>query len=66
MGGSTADLWRLKSEPDGPIHRLDFKPMDGMDMYPQVRMAVMVEGMSIRESSLVFGLHRDTVRKMVV
>ena len=25
----------------------------------------MVEGMSIREASRVFGLHRDTVRKML-
>ena len=36
-----------------------------VDMYLRVRMAVMVEGMSIREASRVFGLHRDTVRKMV-
>ena len=25
----------------------------------------MVEGMSVREASRVFGLHRDTVRKML-
>ena len=30
-----------------------------------VRRAVMVEGMSIREAARVFGLHRDTVRKML-
>ena len=36
-----------------------------MDVYLRVRRAVMVEGMSLREASRVFGLHRDTVRKMV-
>ena len=36
-----------------------------VDVYLRVRRAVMVEGMSIREASRVFGLHRDTVRKMV-
>ena len=33
--------------------------------YLRVRRAVMVEGSSIREASRVFGLHRDTVRKML-
>ena len=37
-----------------------------VDVYLRVRRAVMVEGMSIREASRVFGLHRDTVRKMTV
>ena len=37
-----------------------------VDVYLRVRRAVMVEGMSIRDScSRVFGLHRDTVRKML-
>ena len=36
-----------------------------VDVYLRVRRAVMVEGMSIREASRVFGLHRDTVRKML-
>ena len=36
-----------------------------VDVYLRVRRAVMVEGMSLREASRVFGLHRDTVRKMV-
>ena len=36
-----------------------------MDVYLRVRRAVMVEGMSIREASREFGLHRDTVRKML-
>ena len=33
--------------------------------YLRVRRAVMVEGMSVREVSREFGLHRDTVRKML-
>ena len=36
-----------------------------VDVYLRVRRAEMVEGMSIREASRVFGLHRDTVRKML-
>ena len=36
-----------------------------VDVYLRVREAVMVEGMSIREVSRVFGLHRDTVRKVL-
>ena len=39
--------------------------MYSVDVYLQVRRAVMVEGMSIREASRMFGLHRDTVRKML-
>ena len=35
-----------------------------VDVYLRVRRAVMVEGKSIREAARVFGLHRDTVRKM--
>ena len=35
------------------------------EMYVQVRRAGLVEGMSVREASRVFGLHRDTVRKML-
>ena len=38
-----------------------------VDVYLRVRCrAVMVDGMSTREASRVFGLHRDTVRKMLV
>ena len=37
-----------------------------VEMYFQVRRACLVEGMSVREASRVFGLHRDTVRKMLV
>ena len=40
--------------------------MYSVDVYLRVRRAVMVEGMSIREASRVFGLHRDTVSKMLV
>ena len=36
-----------------------------MEMYARVRRAGMVEGMSVREASRVFSLHRDTVRKML-
>ena len=36
-----------------------------VDVYLRVRRAVMVEGRSVREASRVFGLHRDTVRKML-
>ena len=36
-----------------------------VEMYVQVRRACIVEGMSVREASRVFGLHRDTVRKML-
>ncbi len=36
-----------------------------VDVYLWVRKAVMEEGMSIREASRGFSLHRDTVRKML-
>ena len=36
-----------------------------VEVYLRVRRAVMVEGKSIREVSREFGLHRDTVRKML-
>ena len=39
--------------------------MYSVEVYLRIRRAVMVEGMSIREASRVFGLHRDTVRKML-
>ena len=34
-------------------------------MYLRVRIACFVEGMSAREAARVYGLHRDTVRKML-
>ena len=36
-----------------------------VEVYLQIRRAVMAEGMSVREASRVFGLYRDTVRKML-
>ena len=39
---------------------------DKVNVCLRVRRAVMVDGKSIREASRVFGLHRDTVRKMLV
>ena len=36
-----------------------------VDVYLRVRRAVMVDGMNMREAARVFGLHRDTVRKML-
>ena len=36
-----------------------------VEMYARVRPACMVEGMGIREAAREFGLHRDTVRKML-
>ncbi len=36
-----------------------------VEIYVQVRRACLVEGMSVREASRVFGVHRDTVRKML-
>ncbi len=35
------------------------------EMHANVRRACLAEGMSGRETSQVFGLHRDTVRKML-
>ena len=39
--------------------------MYSVDVYLQFRRAVIVEGMSIRDAAREFGLHRDTVRKML-
>ena len=36
-----------------------------VEVYLRGRRAAMVEGMSIREASRMFRLHRDTVRKML-
>ena len=36
-----------------------------VDAYLRVRRAVMVNEMSMRKAARVFGLHRDTVRKML-
>ena len=37
-----------------------------VELYNRVRIACHVEGMSIREAARVFGLHRDTARKMLM
>ena len=39
--------------------------MYNVEMYLRVRRACFVEGMSVREAARVFGLHRDSVRKML-
>ena len=39
--------------------------MYSVDMYGRVRHACHVEGMSIREAARIFGLHRETVSKML-
>ncbi len=39
--------------------------MYSVDLYGRVRRACHVEGMSIREAARVFGLHRETVSKML-
>ena len=39
--------------------------MHQVELYLRVRRACMVDRVSIREASRVFGLHRDTVRKML-
>ena len=36
-----------------------------VDVYLRVRRAVMVDGMNMREAARTFGLHRNTVRKML-
>ena len=36
-----------------------------VELYLRVRRACMVDGMSVREASRVFGVHRETVRKML-
>ena len=39
--------------------------MHPVEMYARVRRACLAEGMSGRETSRVFGLHREVVRKML-
>ena len=71
VGGLAAHIRRLNTAPSAAIHRVIVDPMDGAmdvsrgDVYLRVRRVVMVEGMSIREAARTFGLHRDTVRKML-
>ena len=70
VGGVKVGRRRLKIGPSAAIHRFEVELMVVRWMYRvdvnlRVRRAVMVEGMSIREASRIFGLHRDTVRKML-
>ena len=39
--------------------------MYSVDMYGRVRRACHVDGMPVREAARVFGLHRETVSKML-
>lgn len=39
--------------------------MYSVDLYGRVRRACHVDGMPIREAARVFGLHRETVSKML-
>ena len=39
--------------------------MYSVDLYARIRRACHVEGMSVREAARKFGVHRDTVRKML-
>jgi transposase len=39
--------------------------MYSVEIYVRVRRAVVVEGLSQREAARQFGIHRDTVRKML-
>ena len=65
-----AEYRRLNAVPPAIIHRVVADPwmvrrMYKVDEYLQVRRAVMVDGMSIRETARTFGLRRHTVRKML-
>ena len=71
VGGSIAGRRRLKTGPSATFHRGQPYPVEGVmdvpsvELYLRVLRACIVDGMSIREASGVFGLHRDTVRKML-
>lgn len=39
--------------------------MYSVELYERIRRACHVEGMSIREAARVFGVHRQTVRKIL-
>ena len=66
VGGSTGVFGRLKTVPPDAFYSTDFQTVEGaMDVsrgdYYRVRRACLVEGMSVREASRVFDLHRDTM-----
>ena len=70
VGGLNVGLRRSDTVPSAALYKVDHQPLEGeMDVRSgdvlTVARACMVEGMSVREASRVFGLHRDTVRKML-
>ncbi len=70
VGGQSLTFGGCKSNRPPPSIGLEsslwmVQRMYTVDMYLRVRRAVMVEGISIREAARTFGLHRDTVRKML-
>lgn len=70
LGRIVASVWRWQTGTAAAIHRVLADPWMVLwkysaDVYLRVRRAVMVEGMSIREASRVFGLQRDIVSKML-
>ena len=58
-------LWRVVFRcPDSTAVNASVVPQSCL-LYLRVRRAVMVDGMSMREAARTFGLHQDTVRKML-
>ena len=70
-GGGSAELGRLKSGPRAVFHQVRRNLLEGMeDVQGGVVRAgapgpAWWRGMSTREAARVYGLHRDTVRKML-
>ena len=71
VGGSNAGRRRLKTGLTSTFHRGQPYPVEGefdatgWNCICASEEYCMVDGMSIREASRVFGLHRATVRKML-
>ena len=77
-GGSIAVFGRLKTVPPVAFHRADFEPVEGVMGVTRGDVFSGSAGLpgggdersgglpSVREASRVFGMHRDTVRKMLV
>ena len=70
VGGSIVGLRRWETVPPAAFYKVDYQPLEGETDVSSgdVRSGaagLQVEGMSVREASRVFGLHRDTVRKML-
>ena len=64
VGGTIVGMRRRDTVPPTAFCKVDYQPLEG-EMYVRVRRACLAEGMSVREASRVFGLHRDTVRKIL-